>query len=148
MKIMEVQPQQMCNVYRQSQHGAAAPQQFNHDVNPHRVARIYYGLFVAESKFRSDRANFVELIQKQDSEGLMAAITKPKVEKKIIERVVLKARSEPDAISDQLVLKLMPSGHSPKMLQVRMKQPRVKRPLTIKCHRSSLGVCLRSTSCR
>ena len=57
------------------------------------ATRIYYGLFVAESKFRSDREHFTALIRSKDSAGLMAAITKPEVEKKIIERVVLKART-------------------------------------------------------
>ena len=57
------------------------------------ATRIYYGLFVAESKFRSNREEYTALIKAKDSAGLMAAITKPEVEKKIIERVVLKART-------------------------------------------------------
>ena len=61
-------------------------------LNPVADLSIYYGLYVAESKFRSDEEHFTKLIQKQDSQGLMDSITKPDVEKKIIDRVVLKAK--------------------------------------------------------
>jgi len=57
------------------------------------ATRIYYGLFVAESKFRSEPEFFTDLIKHRDEQGLMDAITKPAVEAKIIERVVLKART-------------------------------------------------------
>ena len=55
--------------------------------------RIYYGLFVAESKFRSERSTAERLIKARDSEGLMAFITKPEVEARNIQRVILKART-------------------------------------------------------
>ncbi|CAJ1365585.1 unnamed protein product [Effrenium voratum] len=55
--------------------------------------RIYFGLFVAESKFRSERATAEALIKAKDVEGLMAFITKPEVEKRNVQRVVLKARA-------------------------------------------------------
>ena len=55
--------------------------------------RIYYGLFVAESKFRSERSTAEALIKARDSEGLMAFITKPEVEARNIQRVILKAKT-------------------------------------------------------
>merc|ERR1712217_515779 len=57
------------------------------------ATRIYYGLFVAESKFRSETEKATRLIRGQDREGLMAFITKPEVEKKNVQRVILKART-------------------------------------------------------
>jgi chorismate mutase len=57
------------------------------------ATRIYYGLFVAESKFRSEREKAEALIRARDREGLMAFITKPEVEARNIRRVILKART-------------------------------------------------------
>merc|ERR550537_183337 len=57
------------------------------------ATRIYYGLFVAESKFRTENEKATALIKAKDREGLMAFITKPEVEKKNVERVILKART-------------------------------------------------------
>jgi len=57
------------------------------------ATRIYYGLFVAESKFRSEREKASALIRACDREGLMAFVTKPEVEEKNINRVVLKAKT-------------------------------------------------------
>lgn len=56
-------------------------------------SRIYYGLFVAESKFRSETEKATALIKAKDREGLMAFITKPEVEQRNIQRVILKART-------------------------------------------------------
>jgi chorismate mutase len=64
--------------------------------------RIHYGKFVAESKFRSDTARFVELIKAKDVQGLDEAITDAKVEKKVLERLRLKAKTygtDPDSAS-------------------------------------------------
>mmetsp|Transcript_65643 Transcript_65643/g.182636 ORF Transcript_65643/g.182636 Transcript_65643/m.182636 type:complete len:311 (-) Transcript_65643:59-991(-) len=55
--------------------------------------RIYFGLFVAESKFRTEAEKATALIRAGDREGLMAFITKPEVEEKNIQRVILKART-------------------------------------------------------
>ncbi|CAE7481123.1 CM1 [Symbiodinium natans] len=55
--------------------------------------RIYFGLFVAESKFRSETAKATALIEAKDTEGLMAFITKPEVEARNVKRVILKART-------------------------------------------------------
>ncbi|CAE7246916.1 CM1 [Symbiodinium sp. CCMP2592] len=55
--------------------------------------RIYYGLFVAESKFRSEREKATELIKARDEDGLTAFITKPEVEKRNVQRVILKAKA-------------------------------------------------------
>jgi len=57
------------------------------------ATRIYYGLFVAESKFRTEREKASALIKAEDREGLMAFITKPEVEARNIQRVILKART-------------------------------------------------------
>jgi len=57
------------------------------------ATRIYYGLFVAESKFRSERQKATAMIKANDTEGLMAFITKPEVEKKNVQRVILKAKA-------------------------------------------------------
>jgi len=57
------------------------------------ATRIYYGLFVAESKFRTETDKATALIKAKDREGLMAFITKPEVEHRNIQRVILKART-------------------------------------------------------
>lgn len=61
--------------------------------------RIYFGLFVAESKFRTETAKATALIQARDREGLMAFVTKRDVELKNIQRVILKARTFAQNIS-------------------------------------------------
>mmetsp|Transcript_37506 Transcript_37506/g.116673 ORF Transcript_37506/g.116673 Transcript_37506/m.116673 type:complete len:288 (-) Transcript_37506:95-958(-) len=55
--------------------------------------RIYYGLFVAEAKFRDENEKARRLIKARDRDGLMAFITKPEVEERNIRRVTLKART-------------------------------------------------------
>ena len=55
--------------------------------------RIHFGKFVAESKFQQETEKFVKLIRKGDREGMDAAITNAKVEKKVLERLGLKART-------------------------------------------------------
>jgi len=57
------------------------------------ATRIYYGLFAAESKFLAEREKATELIRAGDREGLLAFITKPEVEVRNIQRVILKART-------------------------------------------------------
>jgi chorismate mutase len=53
--------------------------------------RIHFGKFVAESKFQSDPETFVRLIKAEDRQGIDEAITDAKVEKKVLERLRLKA---------------------------------------------------------
>lgn len=53
--------------------------------------RIHFGKFVAESKFRNETERFVGLIRAGNREGIDAAITDAKVEKKVLERLRLKA---------------------------------------------------------
>eukprot|EP00854_Cymbomonas_tetramitiformis_P013021 gene13021-15383_t len=53
--------------------------------------RIHYGKFVAEAKFRANRETYVPLIEKQDAEGLMALLTFPAVEERVVKRVRNKA---------------------------------------------------------
>nr|POE72351.1 chorismate mutase [Quercus suber] len=55
--------------------------------------RIHYGKFVAESKFLSDPETFVRLIKSEDRAGIDEAITDAKVEKKVLERLRLKAET-------------------------------------------------------
>ena len=55
--------------------------------------RIHFGKFVAESKFRSETERFVDLIKREDREGIDAAITNAAVEKKVLERLKLKAQT-------------------------------------------------------
>lgn len=55
--------------------------------------RIHFGKFVAESKFQKDPEMFVEMIKKNDREGIDAAITDSKVEEKVLDRLGLKAKT-------------------------------------------------------
>ena len=55
--------------------------------------RIHFGKFVAESKFQQETEKMVELIKKKDRKGIDEAITNAKVEKKVLERLRLKART-------------------------------------------------------
>lgn len=55
--------------------------------------RIHFGKFVAESKFQKESERFVQLIRAGDREGIDEAITDAKVEKKVLERVRLKAKT-------------------------------------------------------
>lgn len=55
--------------------------------------RIHFGKFVAESKFQSDKEHITALIKAKDVEGIMTAITNEAVEKKVLERLRLKART-------------------------------------------------------
>lgn len=53
--------------------------------------RIHFGKFVAESKFLSATENFVGLIKAEDRQGIDDAITDKAVEKKVLERLKMKA---------------------------------------------------------
>lgn len=55
--------------------------------------RIQFGKFVAESKFQQETEKMVDLIKKKDRKGIDEAITNAKVEKKVLERLRLKART-------------------------------------------------------
>ena len=55
--------------------------------------RIHFGKFVAESKFQSETEKFTKLIKNADREGIADAITNLAVEKKVLERLALKART-------------------------------------------------------
>ncbi|MDR0305367.1 MAG: chorismate mutase [Chitinispirillales bacterium] len=61
----------------------------------HAIARrIHYGaLYVAESKFQSDRDGFSKLIDDNDKKELMKKLTRKEVENKILERVKEKTAS-------------------------------------------------------
>lgn len=73
------------------------------------ATRIYYGLFVAESKFRTERQKASELIRAGDREGIIAFITKPDVEAKNVQRVILKARTFSQNIAAGEVGQLAPA---------------------------------------
>jgi chorismate mutase len=68
--------------------------------------RIHFGKFVAESKFQQETERFVELIHKEDRDGIDHAITNLKVEGQVLERMKLKAKTygtDPsDASPDQI----------------------------------------------
>lgn len=55
--------------------------------------RIHFGKFVAESKFRSETEKFTKLIKAEDREAIGIAITNEAVERKVLERLGLKART-------------------------------------------------------
>lgn len=55
--------------------------------------RIHFGKFVAESKFQKETDRFVKLIKEEDRQGIDDAITDAKVEKKVLERLRLKAKT-------------------------------------------------------
>ncbi|KAK2810946.1 hypothetical protein FQN50_002537 [Emmonsiellopsis sp. PD_5] len=55
--------------------------------------RVHFGKFVAESKFRAETERFVGLIRAGDREGIDDAITNAAVERKVLERLRLKART-------------------------------------------------------
>jgi chorismate mutase len=48
---------------------------------------------VAESKFQTEKEKFTQLIKDEDRAGIGAAITNEAVEKKVLERLGLKART-------------------------------------------------------
>ncbi|KAF9648169.1 chorismate mutase [Thelephora ganbajun] len=53
--------------------------------------RVHYGKFVSESKFLSDPAAFIPHIQTPNRDALDALITKPEVERKLLQRLRKKA---------------------------------------------------------
>lgn len=55
--------------------------------------RVHFGKFVAESKFQKEPERFVKMIKENDRAGIDAAITNAEVEKKVLERLGLKART-------------------------------------------------------
>lgn len=64
--------------------------------------RIHFGKFVAEAKFRKETDRFVALIKAENRKGINEAITDAKVEKKVLERLRLKAKTygtDPDIAS-------------------------------------------------
>jgi chorismate mutase len=64
--------------------------------------RVHFGKFVAEAKFRQETERFVALIKAKDKAGIDEAITDVKVERKVLERLRLKAKTygtDPDVAS-------------------------------------------------
>jgi len=55
--------------------------------------RIHFGKFVAESKFQQETDRFVALIRAKDEDGINAAITNAVVERRVLERLRLKAKT-------------------------------------------------------
>eukprot|EP00041_Stephanoeca_diplocostata_P037357 m.1409480 g.1409480 ORF g.1409480 m.1409480 type:complete len:959 (+) comp25022_c1_seq68:236-3112(+) len=73
--------------------------------------RIHYGKFIAEAKFQANEEKYSKLIAAHDAVGLMAELTKPTVEKQVLERVRLKAStygSDPQQSSDKRDYKVAP----------------------------------------
>jgi chorismate mutase len=72
--------------------------------------RIHYGKYVAESKFLSDVEGYKKLILEKKEKEIMGKLTNKTVEKKILERVELKASTygqEPD--TDNPIYKIQPA---------------------------------------
>lgn len=55
--------------------------------------RIHFGLFVAESKFQSDRQLYTRLIKEKNVDEIMKCITNAAVEEKILQRLLSKAKA-------------------------------------------------------
>ncbi|KAL7273244.1 chorismate mutase aro7 [Rhizina undulata] len=55
--------------------------------------RVHFGKFVAEAKFRKDTERFTEMIKNRDIKGIEKAITDAAVEKQVLKRLELKART-------------------------------------------------------
>jgi chorismate mutase len=55
--------------------------------------RIHFGKFVAEAKFVQETERFVKLIKAEDRQGIDEAITNSAVERKVLERLRLKAKT-------------------------------------------------------
>ncbi|KAF1828485.1 chorismate mutase [Decorospora gaudefroyi] len=55
--------------------------------------RIHFGKFVAEAKFQQEMDRSVKLIKDEDRKGIDEAITNAAVEKKVLERLKLKAKT-------------------------------------------------------
>lgn len=53
--------------------------------------RVHFGKFVAEAKFLESPEKFTKMIKEKDVDGIMAAITKEKVEKQVLKRLESKA---------------------------------------------------------
>jgi chorismate mutase len=97
----------ICEAGDDGNHGSCAVQDVH--VLQTMATRIYYGLFVAESKYRSEIEKASALIRANDRSGLMAFITKPEVEERNLQRVVLKARTFSQDISRGEAGQLVPS---------------------------------------
>jgi len=97
----------ICEEGDDGNHGSTAVQDVQ--VLQTMATRIYYGLFVAESKFRSETARATALIKAKDRDGLMAFITKKDVEERNIRRVILKARTFAQNISASEEGQLVPT---------------------------------------
>ncbi|KAF2205470.1 chorismate mutase [Delitschia confertaspora ATCC 74209] len=68
--------------------------------------RIHFGKFVAEAKFQKETERFVKLIKTEDRKGIDEAITDAAVERKVLERLRLKAKTygtDPDSGVDSPV---------------------------------------------
>ncbi|KAI1141939.1 chorismate mutase [Hypoxylon sp. FL0543] len=55
--------------------------------------RIHFGKFVAESKFQSDPEKYTKMIKAGDRDGIGESITNAAVEKQVLARLALKART-------------------------------------------------------
>lgn len=55
--------------------------------------RIHFGMFVAEAKFQADRELYTKLIKNKDIDGIVENITNSAVEEKILNRLLIKAKT-------------------------------------------------------
>lgn len=71
--------------------------------------RIHFGKFVAESKFRSERELYTRMIRAGDRDAIGNAIVNKAVEKKVLERLKLKAQTygtDPSSSQEQAQTKI------------------------------------------
>jgi chorismate mutase len=74
--------------------------------------RIHFGMFVAEAKFQENRELYKKLIKENDIDGIIENITNSAVEEKILNRLLIKARTygtDPTA-GDQGTSKIHPEA--------------------------------------
>jgi chorismate mutase len=71
--------------------------------------RIHFGKFVAEAKFRMEEEKFTDLIRRRDVPGIEKEITNADVEKQVLRRLELKARTygtDPSEITEDAKVKI------------------------------------------
>nr|CCA18214.1 chorismate mutase putative [Albugo laibachii Nc14] len=78
--------------------------------------RIHHGKFIAEAKFQAEERKYATLIENNDAAGILETLTNRAVEKKVLERVKLKAStygqdisvSRPDSGEESFAFKVDP----------------------------------------
>jgi chorismate mutase len=98
----------LCTEGDDGQHGSSV----EHDVHALQAIsrRIHYGSFyVAESKYRANPAAFDKYISSREINGILELLTRPEVEKKIIDRIEAKVETI-QAAANRSIRKLVDPG--------------------------------------